>query len=122
MLKRLFISLVITTAVIVPSHAQSVPKIFQGNWVDTRNGKVSATNADMKVSATNVDFGSGFRSKIISVMPANEDGDKIMVKWASSPSASPVEAIWWLTKVNGREVLVDVNVESPSSIAIYQRR
>jgi hypothetical protein len=44
----------------------------------------------------------------------------VLVKYSSGP-VSEVELVWYLTKVNGREILVAVNAEDPTAIFVYRR-
>jgi len=68
----------------------------------------------MKVDARTIDFG-GFKETISSIKPGNEGATVMLVKYRN------IEWVWYLTKVNGREVLIWVNAESPTSIMVTQR-
>src|SRR6516162_10989303 len=81
--------------------ADSVPVKFQGTWVMEKG------NGPWRIGAKTIDFGSGFKSEITSVKPGNEDGDVIVVTWGRNN----VEMVWRLAKVNGLDVLVQVNAE-----------
>jgi hypothetical protein len=88
----------------------------QGDWVDQSDGE------RIKVTASTIEFGSRFKEKIISIKPGDESGEKVLVKYGGVPPALPVELVWWLTKVNGRETLIAVNAEEPTAIFVYQRK
>ena len=89
----------------------SVPVKFQGTWVMEKG------NGPWRIGAKTIDFGSGFKSEITSVKPGNEDGDVIVVTWGRNN----VEMVWRLAKVNGLDVLVQVNAENPTSVFISRR-
>ena len=90
--------------------AQPVPKKYQGDWVDQTGGRI-------KIDATTIDFGSDFKERITSIKPATESGERVLVKYGRSG----VELVWYLTKVNRREILIAVNAEEPTAIFVYQR-
>jgi hypothetical protein len=94
---------------------QQVPKRFQGVWVDQH-----PDGGRMKVGATIVDF-SSFQKKISSIEPADEDGKTVRVKYERVPPALQMEQVWRLTKVNGRETLIKVDAQEPTTISVYQR-
>ena len=91
--------------------ADSVPVKFQGTWVMEKG------NGPWRIGAKTIDFGSGFKSEITSVKPGNEDGDVIVVTWGRNN----VEMVWRLAKVNGLDVLVQVNAENPTGVFISRR-
>jgi hypothetical protein len=94
---------------------QQVPKKFQGVWVDQ-----NPNGGRIKIGATIVDF-FGFQKKISSIEPADEDGTKVRVKYERVPPALQIELVWWLTKVNGRETLIEVDAQETTNIFVYQR-
>jgi hypothetical protein len=89
--------------------AQSVPQKYQGDWVDQTGGRIT-------IGTRTINFVSGSKETITSIRPGTENGEKMLVNYGS------VELVWYLTKVNGREVLIAVNAEEPTSIFIYQRK
>ena len=93
--------------------AQTVPKKYQGDWVELRGGHINVT-------ASAIDFGSGFKGNITSIKPGTESGEVLLVKYSSRP-VSQVELVWQLFKINGRDTLIAVNAEEPTSIFVYQR-
>lgn len=97
---------------------QQVPKKFQGVWVDQNPND----RERIKVGATIVEsISHGFKHNISSIEPADEDGTKVHVKYKRKPPALQIEQTWWLTKVNGRETLIQVDAQEPTNIFVYQR-
>src|SRR6185437_2534369 len=91
---------------------QTVPRKYQGIWIDQSGGQI-------KIDAGTIDFGSGLKGTITSIKPGAEGGEVMLVKYGNV-GASEIELVWYLTKVNGREIMIAVNVESPTSIFVYQ--
>jgi hypothetical protein len=69
----------------------------------------------VKVDATTIDFGPGLKETLSSIMPGDEGGTVLLVKYRN------VSWVWYLTKINGRETMIWVNEESPTSIMVTQR-
>jgi|SRR5271157_1532752 len=92
-----------------------MPKKFTGDWIS-----LGDFHDHMKVGAWNIDFGSSFIGDIISVVPGDESGTKVVVKYENAPHAD-VGMVLYLIKVNGRETLIGVNENSPTNISVYQR-
>jgi hypothetical protein len=95
----------------------AVPKKFQGTWTDVYGG------GSMTIDANTVSFG-GFsdKLKLISIEPGDEERNRVIVKWSTNPGVNVTATVWHLIRVNGREVLFDVNEQSPSSKTLYLKR
>jgi hypothetical protein len=105
----------LSIAMLAPAEAaDSVPVKFQGTWIMEKG------NGPWSIGAKTVDFGSGFKSEITSVQAASEDGDEIVV--TRRAQGGDVKEVLRLARVNGAEVLVQVNVENPAGSIFISRR
>jgi hypothetical protein len=118
--------LMVTTAAIVVSSTSAavthageavVPAKFRGTWVSAEYKDGAPT-----VIGTNSIFFSG-KCDITKVVPADEDGKSIAVSWKCPeyPNMLPVNVVWKLTKVNGQEVLMQINAECGACSSIMRR-
>jgi hypothetical protein len=98
----------------VSADLPAVPKQFQGTWV------CNTAPATTTIGADTVSFGSPL--KLISIVPGDEELNTIIVKWTPPNSAAVVVAIWKLVKLNGRQFLMDINEESPTSASLCVKK
>src|SRR5262249_47605991 len=101
--------------------AAQLPKRFWGEWIsiDGSDGGIH-----MKVSVAAITFG-GLRScKFTNVEVANEESTAFLVNWHCLGDAAGVEIKlgFRLMKIWGKEALVIVNAEDPTSVSVYQRQ
>jgi hypothetical protein len=111
-MKKLLIAAMIGLTQVGGARAQPVPQKFQGDWVRIDQPQ---DRGHMKVDAKTIDFGGGLKETLSSVEPGSDDDTTMLVKYRN------VEWVWYLTKINGREILIWVNAESPTSIMVTQR-
>jgi hypothetical protein len=97
-------------------HSAEIPNRFRGEWIESNDLK-------MKLTADSILFGSPPACKITDVKNASEDELTIEVNRHCSNSAPEVEAkvIFGLRKAWGKQVLVLVNEDYPTSISVYRR-
>ena len=95
----------------------AVPKQFQGTWTDVDGG------GSMTIGANTVSFGgSSDKLKLISIEPGDEELNRVIVKFSTNPRVNVTATVWHLIKVNGREILIDANEQSPTSKTLYLKR
>ena len=119
MLKRLICTGVAIFALgnIAMAELPAVPKKFQGTWIDVDGG------GSMTIGANTVSSGGpSDKLKLIRIEPADEDLNRLVVKWSTNPGVNAIAAVWHLIKVNGRQALIDVNEEAPTSNTLYLKK
>jgi hypothetical protein len=93
----------------------SMPKKFQGTW--------TCAVGPTTIGANSVSFGSGYNNlKLFSIVPGDEELNTVIVKWLPNPGALVVASVWKLVKFNGRQFLMDINEESPSSATLCLKK
>jgi hypothetical protein len=65
---------------------------------------------------------SQLRLKLISIEPGDEELNRVVVKWSTNPGVNVIATVWHVIKVNGRQALISVNEEAPTSNTLYLKK
>jgi hypothetical protein len=102
---------------VTPAKAGDVPVQFQGDWF-------TGFPKPRRIGPRSIQFGDVscdiVKAEPDSVLPRTT----ISVAWTcpnSYPDAKPVESVWILKKVAGREVLMNISPERPVNSTIWER-
>ena len=116
--KKLLYAVALTLTV-SPATAEysepAMPKKFQGTWIEAQD-----TTCPLFINANTVSHCTPHdKLKLVSIMPGNEEFSAVIVTWLAP---FPVKVIYRLIKSGGRQALVSVNAESPTSIQLFWKK
>jgi len=119
-LKSLLVAAALAAAITpVKAGGVSVPVQFQGIWFDAGSPR--------RINLNSIEIGTmGQRPcQIVSAKPDSTlPNTTISIAWKCpewDKDATPVEVVWILSKVAGREVMMQINTERPEASALLQR-
>jgi hypothetical protein len=93
----------------------SMPKKFQGTWIDAES-----STCPLFITANTVSHCSpNGKLKLISIQPGDKELNTVNVTWLAP---FPIKAVYRLINSGGRWALVSVNPESPTSIGLFWKK
>jgi hypothetical protein len=108
-------AMLISTAAMADYSLPSMPKKFQGTWTDAES-----PTCPLFINANTVSHCSpNGKLRLVSIEPGDEELNTVTVTWLAP---FPIKSVYRLIKSGGRQALVSVNAESPTSIGLFWKK
>ena len=108
-------AMLMSTAATADYSLPAMPKKFQGTWIEAES-----PTCPLFINANTVSHCSpNGKLRLVSIEPGDEELNTVTITWLAP---FPIKVVYRLIKSGGRQALVSVNAESPTSIGLFWKK